>query len=70
MRLHNILFISIKLDNIHFINKDDNKWIMEKLLPNIESRNLKLCLHERDWLAGRLISDNIVESIESSEKVN
>ena len=55
---------------MYYINADDNKWIMEELLPNIESRNLKLCLHERDWLAGRLISDNIVESIEASEKVN
>ena len=45
---------------------------MSELLPNMESStsNIKLCLHERDWLAGKLISDNIVESIECSSKVN
>ena len=38
-------------------------------MPQLEAKyNLRLCLHDRDWLAGRDIVENIVHSIEHSRK--
>ena len=30
--------------------------------------SLRLCIHQRDWMVGRDIADNIIESIQSSRK--
>ena len=40
------------------------------MLPRLEGpeNQLKLCLHKRDWLPGRDIVDNVVESMEDSRK--
>ncbi|ESO86486.1 hypothetical protein LOTGIDRAFT_78088, partial [Lottia gigantea] len=46
---------------------EDGNWVWDQLAPRLEGEdNLKLCVHERDFAAGRLIIDNIVESIEDS----
>ena len=51
-------------------SSDDRVWVVRHLLPRIESEGrYRLCLHQRDWLAGKEISENIVESIEASRKV-
>ena len=50
-------------------NHGDQHWVIERLLPALEYRGgIHLCLHDRDWLAGCAIADNIIESIESSRK--
>ena len=48
----------------------DAKWVIHKLRPQLEDNRpkLRLCIHHRDWLVGRDITDNIVESIEASRK--
>jgi toll-like receptor 13 len=44
-------------------------WVINSLLPELEYRGgIKLCLHDRDWLAGPAIMDNIIDSIEHSRK--
>ena len=51
-------------------SSNDRVWVVRHLLPRIESEGrYRLCLHQRDWLAGKEISENIVESIEASRKV-
>jgi toll-like receptor 2 len=49
----------------------DRSWVMDILLPNLESVKdcYSLCLHERDFRLGSFIMDNIVESIEKSRRV-
>ncbi|XP_077577648.1 toll-like receptor 18 [Stigmatopora nigra] len=49
----------------------DADWVREQLLPCLENnRNpYRLCIHERDFLPGRWIIDNIIENIENSRKV-
>ena len=43
---------------------------LRRLLPRLEAEgHYRLCLHQREWPAGREISENIVESIEASRKV-
>ncbi|XP_061530691.1 LOW QUALITY PROTEIN: toll-like receptor 18 [Phycodurus eques] len=49
----------------------DADWVREQLLPCLENnRNpYRLCIHERDFMPGRWIIDNIIENIESSHKI-
>ena len=50
-------------------NHGDQRWVIEHLLPELEYRgNIRLCLHDRDWLAGPDVADNIIDSIENSHK--
>ena len=45
-------------------------WVQQHLLPHLEERQgLRLCLHERDFIPGRNIVDNIVDCVHSSKKV-
>ena len=51
-------------------NKSDLRWLKYEFLPYVEGKlNLRLCLHDRDWLAGIDIVDNIANSIVKSRKV-
>lgn len=49
----------------------DADWVRDQLLPCLEdNRNpYRLCIHERDFMPGRWIIDNIIENIETSRKV-
>ncbi|XP_071325209.1 toll-like receptor 18 isoform X2 [Trachinotus anak] len=49
----------------------DADWVRDQLLPCLEkNRNpYRLCIHERDFMPGKWIIDNIIENIESSRKV-
>ena len=50
-------------------NKHDLAWVRDRLLPVLEGdAHLRLCVHDRDWLGGYDVIDNIVQSIESSRK--
>ena len=50
-------------------NHNDTWWVVNVLRPLLEGKHgMKLCLHDRDWLAGRDIVDNILSSIEDSRK--
>ncbi|XP_033764131.1 toll-like receptor 2 type-2 [Pecten maximus] len=49
---------------------DNRLWVINHLLPFLEKqRKLRLCLHERDFLPGNFIADNIVDNINASRKV-
>ena len=51
-------------------NNDDLQWVVHTLRTSLESdHKLQLCLHDRDWLGGIDIVDNIQQSIERSRKV-
>ncbi|XP_018531596.1 toll-like receptor 2 type-2 [Lates calcarifer] len=49
----------------------DADWVRDELLPCLENnRNpYRLCIHERDFMPGKWIIDNIIENIENSRKV-
>ncbi|XP_070579268.1 toll-like receptor 13 [Ptychodera flava] len=52
-------------------NEHDRDWIMQELVPNLEGTelpNFKLCIHERDFMPGNDIFENILDSIENSHK--
>ncbi len=47
-------------------------WLKSELVPHLEEsehhRPLKLCIHNRDWLGGTPIEDNILMSIKRSRQ--
>ncbi|KAH3774335.1 toll-like receptor 4 [Dreissena polymorpha] len=53
-------FISYSEDNIRFIR--------DEFLPRVETEHVSLCIHQRDFLAGNAVSDNIIQAIDSSRK--
>lgn len=60
--------ITIRYDAFVSYSEHDAEWVEEILVPKLESSDppVALCLHRRDFLPGRWIVDNIIESIESS----
>ncbi|XP_066287681.1 toll-like receptor 13 [Branchiostoma lanceolatum] len=51
-------------------NCESLRWVQNQLIPNLEDRrpHYRLCIADRDFLAGRDIVDNIVEGIQQSRK--
>ncbi|KAK7108145.1 toll-like receptor 13 [Littorina saxatilis] len=51
-------------------DSDDSLWVRKHLMSELEDRlGLRLCLHERDFIPGRDIVDNIATMVQSSKKV-
>ena len=52
---------------------EDSPWVYEELIPHLENdidhQTLRLCVHERDFLPGENILDNIWSKMEESRKV-
>ena len=55
----------------YIIYCDENrKWVLEEAIPNLEDTSgISLCIHERDFMPGALIVDNIVDSLRRSRTV-
>ena len=53
-------FISYSNDNLAFI--------LHEMIPNLEARGLRLCIHDREFLPGNAIADNIINAIQSSRR--
>ncbi|XP_070188929.1 toll-like receptor 2 [Littorina saxatilis] len=66
------LLINGDFDYDVFVSYDseDSLWVRECLMPELEDRlGLRLCLHERDFIPGRDIVDNIATMVQRSKKV-
>ncbi|XP_070572477.1 toll-like receptor 13 [Ptychodera flava] len=60
-----------KYDAFVVYSEPDRAWVMQELIPNLENTDppkFKLCIHERDFVQGIDIFDNILHSIDSSNK--
>ncbi|XP_070537009.1 toll-like receptor 2 type-2 [Ptychodera flava] len=63
--------INKRYDAFVVYNENDSDWVNNELVPNLENidpPNFRLCIHERDFIPGNEIIDNILESIENSTK--
>ncbi|KAM4706618.1 toll-like receptor 6 [Discoglossus pictus] len=49
---------------------EDSEWVHGLLIPNLEKNDgtIKLCHHQRDFIPGKAIIDNIIDCIEKSFK--
>ena len=58
---------------------EDRKWVTEVFMKNKKKRSrrfdlekeygFRLSIHDRDWIAGRTIRANIMDSVEGSRRV-
>ncbi|XP_070209265.1 toll-like receptor 13 [Littorina saxatilis] len=49
---------------------EDLPWVYTTVIPELEGRlGLRLCVHERDFILGNNIVDNIADCVESSKKI-
>ncbi|XP_027246531.1 toll-like receptor 1 [Cricetulus griseus] len=46
----------------------DSSWVKNELLPNLEKDDIRVCLHERHFIPGKSIVENIIHFIEKSYK--
>ncbi|XP_072233945.1 toll-like receptor 1 [Leuresthes tenuis] len=46
----------------------DSDWVDSQLVPSLEGTGFSLCVHERDFVPGEWIIDNIINCVESSYK--
>ncbi|XP_038192004.1 toll-like receptor 1 [Arvicola amphibius] len=46
----------------------DSTWVKNELLPNLEKDGIRVCLHERNFIPGKSIVENIIHFIEKSYK--
>ena len=46
----------------------DSFWVKNELLPNLEKEGMQICLHERNFVPGKSIVENIITCIEKSYK--
>ena len=61
--------INYEYDAFVSYNSRDELWITEELQPKLEDEfGLKLCLHERDFVLGSDIMEQITSAIENSRK--
>uniref|UniRef100_A0A6I8PCP5 Toll-like receptor n=1 Tax=Ornithorhynchus anatinus TaxID=9258 RepID=A0A6I8PCP5_ORNAN len=46
----------------------DATWVKAELIPNLESAAINICLHERNFVPGKSVVENIISCIEKSRK--
>ncbi|XP_012696789.2 toll-like receptor 6 [Clupea harengus] len=49
-------------------SQHDSAWVDTQLVPTLEGTGLSLCIHERDFVPGQWIVDNIINCVEASYK--
>uniref|UniRef100_A0A8C4SBQ6 TIR domain-containing protein n=1 Tax=Erpetoichthys calabaricus TaxID=27687 RepID=A0A8C4SBQ6_ERPCA len=49
-------------------SQHDLPWVESYLVPNLEEAGFKLCIHQRDFVPGDWIIDNIINCVENSYK--
>ena len=47
----------------------DSQWVNETLIPTLEGHGFRCCVHWKDFLPGRIFTENIVESVYNSFKI-
>lgn len=46
----------------------DSVWVQSKLVPSLEGAGFSICIHDRDFVPGQWIVDNIINCVEASYK--
>ncbi|CAH1775240.1 unnamed protein product [Owenia fusiformis] len=62
-----------QFDGFVSYNSESQKWVIDFMLPNMEQSqddmNFKICFDGRDFIPGKYIADNIIDSIQQSRKL-
>ena len=64
-------FLDMQYDTFISYSGLDYKWVCFDLLPKLENHNppYRVCVHDRDFMPGAYIEDNIMEAVESSRRM-
>ena len=57
-----------KYDAFISYSDDDGLFIRNKVIPKLEANQLSLCVHQRDFLPGVPIADNVLAAIQTSRR--
>ena len=71
-RLPDDTIFTYEYDALVVYSSEDSQWVHNELVSHLENDNdqfLRLCDHERDFLLGEIIFDNISSKMEKSRKV-
>ncbi|XP_048640286.1 toll-like receptor 6 isoform X2 [Marmota marmota marmota] len=49
-------------------SEHDSSWVKNELVPCLEKEDIRICLHERNFVPGKSIVENIINCIEKSYK--
>ncbi|XP_037685508.1 toll-like receptor 6 [Choloepus didactylus] len=49
-------------------SEHDSAWVRNELVPRLEKEDIRICLHERNFIPGKGIIENIINCIEKSYK--
>uniref|UniRef100_A0A8C3WWS1 Toll like receptor 6 n=1 Tax=Catagonus wagneri TaxID=51154 RepID=A0A8C3WWS1_9CETA len=49
-------------------SEHDSAWVKSELVPCLEKEDIRICLHERNFVPGKSIMENIINCIEKSYK--
>uniref|UniRef100_A0A1A8ICL4 Toll-like receptor 1 n=2 Tax=Nothobranchius kuhntae TaxID=321403 RepID=A0A1A8ICL4_NOTKU len=49
-------------------SQHDVEWVKNHLLPNLEGPDLRLCHHEKNFVPGKTITENIISCVEKSRR--
>ncbi|XP_063447178.1 toll-like receptor 4 [Mytilus trossulus] len=68
--LHDTDIIRRKYDAFIAYHQSDYKIVKTKIVPFLEGeKGLNLCIHQRDFLSGLYIADNIMDAMKNSKKI-
>ncbi|GAB6024632.1 hypothetical protein CHUAL_009774 [Chamberlinius hualienensis] len=59
-----------RFDAFISFSQEDEEFVSSQLVPGLEENEpfYKLCIHQRDWLAGEWIPDQIIRSVQDSRR--
>lgn len=60
--------VGIKFHAFVSYSQRDADWVRDRLLPNLEAGGLRICHHEKDFVPGRTIINNIMTCVEASRR--
>lgn len=50
-------------------SSQDLNWVRKELIPLVEKHKLNYCIHDKDFVIGKPVVDNMAESVYTSRKV-
>lgn len=60
--------VGIKFHAFVSYSQRDADWVRDRLLPNLEAGGLRICHHEKNFVPGRTIINNIMTCVEASRR--
>ena len=59
--------LNYRYDAFISYSAEDIRFILDFIIPKLENNNFDLCIHQRDFMPGNAIADNIMDAIMKSK---